>query len=49
MKTAVNQVYALLVLKAEEPEEYASRIQFGERYTATWDDPEEDGNAQQRA
>ena len=39
MKNAVDQVYTLLSLKNEEPEEYESRIRFGERYTATWDEP----------
>jgi hypothetical protein len=41
MKNAVDQVYALLVLKAKNPEEYQSRIRYGERYTAAWDDPQE--------
>jgi hypothetical protein len=40
MKNAVDHVYELLVLKAENPEEYQSKIRFGERYTARWDDPE---------
>lgn len=40
MKNAVDHVYELLVLKAENPEEYESKIRFGERYTARWDDPE---------
>ena len=39
MKNAVDHVYALLSLKSARPEEYESRIQFGERYTATWDEP----------
>jgi hypothetical protein len=39
MKNAVDHVYALLSLKTAKPEEYESRIQFGERYTATWDEP----------
>jgi hypothetical protein len=30
MKNAVDHVYALLVLKAENPEEYESKIRFGE-------------------
>ena len=39
MKNAVNQLYALLVLKIEKPEEYERKIQFGERYTTKWDEP----------
>ena len=39
-KNAVDHVYALLVLKAEQPGEYESKIRFGERYTAKWDEPE---------
>jgi hypothetical protein len=39
IKNAVDQLYALLVLKIEKPDEYERRIQFGERYTAKWDDP----------
>ena len=40
MRNAVNQVYRLLVLKAENPSEYERQIAFGERYTVRWDDPE---------
>lgn len=40
MKNAVNHLYELLVLKHEDPVEYESKIQFGERYTARWDEPE---------
>jgi hypothetical protein len=40
MKNAVDHVFALLVLKRENPEEYESKIQLGERYTAKWDEPE---------
>src|SRR5581483_10968387 len=39
MKNAVDRVYALLCLKAENPAEYESQIQFGECYTARWDNP----------
>jgi hypothetical protein len=39
MKSAVDRVYALLSLKREDPEQYESRIQFAELYTATWDEP----------
>jgi hypothetical protein len=40
IKHAVNYVYQLLVLRDENPTEYESKIQFGERYTANWDKPE---------
>ena len=39
MKNAVDHVYALLCLKAENPAEYESSIQFGTRYTGQWDEP----------
>ena len=39
IKNAVNQLYALLVLKIEKPDEYERKIQFGVRYTTKWDDP----------
>jgi hypothetical protein len=39
MKSAVDCVYALLSLKDENPEQYESRIQLGELYTTTWDEP----------
>jgi hypothetical protein len=39
MKSAVDRVYALLSLKREDPEQYESRIQLAELYTATWDEP----------
>jgi hypothetical protein len=40
MKSAVNRTFALLVLKAEDPDEYERQLQFGERYTREWDAPE---------
>ena len=40
MRNAVNRVYRLLVLKAENPTEYERQIRFGERYTRFWDDPD---------
>jgi hypothetical protein len=40
MKSAVDRVYALLLLKNEDLEQYESRIQSGERYTTTRDEPE---------
>jgi hypothetical protein len=39
MKNAVDRIYALLCLKNEKPHEYESQIQFGESYTAKWDEP----------
>ncbi len=39
MTNAVDQVYALLLLKIESPGEYESQIRLGERYTAKWDEP----------
>lgn len=39
MRNAVNQVYRLLVLKFENPNEYERQIQFGNRYAHGWDDP----------
>jgi hypothetical protein len=39
MKNAVDHVYGLLSLKNEEPGKYESQIRLGERYTATWDEP----------
>ena len=40
MKNAVNRVYSLLQLKADDPDGYEREIALGERYTAKWDDPE---------
>jgi cation transport protein ChaC len=40
MKNAVNRVYKLLRLKADDPEGYERQIAYGERSTANWDDPE---------
>ena len=39
MRSAVNKVYALLLLKSSDPDKYESEIRFGERYTANWDEP----------
>jgi len=39
MKNAVGHVYHLLLLREEDPVEYESKIRFGERYTAKWDEP----------
>jgi hypothetical protein len=40
MKNAVDDVYALLSLRDQGPEKYEAQMRLGERYTATWDDPE---------
>jgi len=40
MKHAVDHVYHLLLLREEDPLEYESKIRFGERYTAKWDEPQ---------
>jgi len=40
MRNAVNRLYEFLLLKEEDPVEYESEIQFGERYTARWDEPQ---------
>ena len=39
MRNAVNRLYALLLLKSSDPDKYESKIRFGERYTANWDEP----------
>lgn len=39
MKNAVDQVYALLCLKSENPKAYEASIRFGEHYTTRWDEP----------
>ena len=39
MGNAVNTLYALLLLKSSDPDKYESKIRFGERYTANWDEP----------
>jgi hypothetical protein len=39
IKDAVDQIYALLVLKIENPDEYERKIQYGVRYTTQWDHP----------
>jgi hypothetical protein len=40
MKNAVSRLYALLLLKAENAQEYERQLQFGDLYTRRWDDPE---------
>ena len=41
MKSAVDRVYALLLLKNSDPADYARRIAFGARYVREWDEPAE--------
>ena len=40
MKNAVNRIYSLLLLKADDPASYERQIAYGERSTANWDEPE---------
>ena len=40
MKSAVNSVYKLLKLKADDPDGYERQIAYGERCTANWNEPE---------
>ena len=40
MKNAVNRVYALMRLKASDPDRYGREIAYGERCAASWDDPD---------
>ena len=47
MKSAVDRVYELLCLRADNPAAYESRIRFGAQYTTRWDEPNplnHDGN-----
>lgn len=39
MRTAVNRVFTLLVLRQENPPAFAASLEFGARYTRSWDDP----------
>ena len=40
MKAAVDTVYNLLWLKQNDPEKYAEKLEYGDRCTKLWDDPE---------
>ena len=40
MKSAVNRLFTLLRLKQSDPAGYAAQIEFGVRYTAAWDEPD---------
>ena len=39
MRSAVNKLYALLLLKSSDLDKYESELRFGERYTLNWDEP----------
>ncbi len=39
-RNAVNMVYKLLLLRQDDPREYAQQIKFGNQYTDRWDEPE---------
>lgn len=40
MKNAVDRVYQLLRMKSEDPGRYDDQIEFGNRYTRGWGDPD---------
>jgi hypothetical protein len=42
MKRAVDGVYRLLWLKQSNPEKYEAMVEFGNRYTRSWDEPKGD-------
>lgn len=42
MKKAVDAVYKLLWLEQNDPEKYEATLEFGNRYTRFWDEPEGD-------
>ncbi len=42
MKQAVDTVYKLLWQKENNPEKYKTTLEFGNRYTRFWDEPEAD-------
>lgn len=39
MKNAVDTVYKLLWIKKNDPEKYEASLEFGNRYTRSWDEP----------
>jgi hypothetical protein len=39
-KEAANALYRLFWLKKNDPEKYQTELEFGERYTRSWDEPE---------
>ena len=40
MKSAVNTIYRLLWQRKHDSEAYIKNLDFGQRYTMLWDDPE---------
>lgn len=42
MKKAVDTVYKLLWLKRNDPAKYEAMLEFGNRYTRSWDEPKTD-------
>ena len=42
IKQAVDIVYKLLWLKQNDPEKYDATLEFGSRYTHSWDEPKMD-------
>jgi hypothetical protein len=39
MKHAVDTVYKLLRLKQNDSQKYEATLEFGNRYTRSWDEP----------
>jgi hypothetical protein len=39
MKAAVDKIYTLLRVKAEDPAHYQREVEFGQQYTTCWDEP----------
>ncbi|MCZ7608516.1 MAG: hypothetical protein M5U25_21225 [Planctomycetota bacterium] len=44
MKNAVNQMAKLLWLRDNDPADYERHVEFGNRYTRAWDEPEFERN-----
>jgi hypothetical protein len=42
MKSAVNRMYKLLLLKTHAPAKYQIQTEFGAAYKTNWDEPEFD-------
>lgn len=42
VKNAVDTVYKLLWLKQNDPEKYEATVEYGGRYTRSWDEPKSD-------
>ena len=41
MKSAVNRMYTLLLLKTTDPAQFDALMRYGSLFTGRWDDPEE--------